>query len=295
MTGEVHTTTVPTPDGRALCVEVAGEDSGRPVLVQGGTPNSRHLYERWIEDAERRGIRLFSYDRPGYGGSTPQPGHSVADGAADVRAIAEAFEVDRLAVWGISGGGPYALASASLDPDLIVAAGAVGSIAPWDAPALDYFGGMGEENVEDVKLLFSDRDAARKKLGQDREDLMRVSADQITDGWKSLVSPPDAAVLNGGFAQWLLHGFQDGLAPGDQGWWDDGIAHVSPWGFELDSIRVPVKVWHGRHDRFVPLQHGRWLAEHVPNAEAELSENDGHLTLIVSRIPEVHEWLLRHF
>jgi pimeloyl-ACP methyl ester carboxylesterase len=295
MTSDVQTITVEAPDGRALCVEVAGHRSGHPVLVHIGTPNSRHLYSRWIEDAERRGIRLFSYDRPGYGGSAPDPGHSVADGAEDVRAIAQALEVDRLAVWGLSGGGPYALASAALLPEMVVAAGVVGSIAPWGAPGLDYFTGMGEDNVEDIQLFFSDRQAARKKAQRDREELLGVSADQIMKVMKSLLSVADAEALSGDFAEWLVASSHAGLAPGEQGWWDDSAAHLSPWGFELESIRVPVKVWHGAQDRFVPFQHGRWLAEHVPGAEAALSETDGHLTLLVNKVGEVHEWLLRHF
>jgi pimeloyl-ACP methyl ester carboxylesterase len=60
-------------------------------------------------------------------------------------------------------------------------------------------------------------------------------------------------------------------------------------------MRVPVKIWHGRHDRFVPFQHGQWLAEHVPGAEAELSETDGHLTFLVDKVGEIHDWLLAHF
>lgn len=294
MISEVQTTTVQTPDGRELCVELAGDPGGRPVLVHGGTPNSRHMFGRWIEDAERRGIRLFSYDRPGYGGSTPQPGHSVADSAADVRAIAEAIQVDRLGVWGMSGGGPYALASAALLPDLVAAAGVVASIAPWDAPGLDYFTGMGEDNVDDIKLYFSDRERAREKSAQDREEMLSVTVDQITRGIESLVSEADAAVLTGDFAESLVRDFQDGLAPGDQGWWDDSASHLEPWGFELESIRVPVKIWHGHQDRFVPVQHGQWLAQQVPGAEADISETDGHLTLLVNRVPEVHKWLLSH-
>lgn len=294
MISEVQTTTVSTPDGRELCVELAGNPGGRTILIHSGTPNSRHMYGRWIEDAEQRGARLVSYDRPGYGGSTPQPGHSVADGASDVRAIAEAMQIDRLAVWGVSGGGPYALASAALLPDLVVAAGVLASIAPWGVPGLDFFAGMGEDNVEDIELFFSDREAARRKAAQDREELLSVTADQITKGWESLVSPADAAVLTGDFAELLVRDFQDGLAPGDQGWWDDNVSHLSPWGFELDSIRVPVRIWHGHQDQFVPVQHGQWLAEHVSGAEADITETDGHLTLLVNRVPEVHEWLLGH-
>jgi pimeloyl-ACP methyl ester carboxylesterase len=59
-----------------------------------------------------------------------------------------------------------------------------------------------------------------------------------------------------------------------QGWWDDGAAQLAAWRFDLASVRVPVKVWHGRHDRFIRFQHGEWLADHIPGAEAALSDSD---------------------
>jgi len=93
--------TARTPDGRTLAIEEAGDPAGRPVLVHNGTPNSRHLYAPIAADAAARGLRLIGYDRPGYGGSTPQPGRTVADCAADVRAICAELGVDRLAMWGI--------------------------------------------------------------------------------------------------------------------------------------------------------------------------------------------------
>ena len=292
MSAPLETRTVRTPDGRELCVEIAGEAAERTILVHNGTPNSRHLYRPWIEDAAARGVRLISYDRPGYGGSTPQPGHTVADGAADVRAIADELEIESLAVWGLSGGGPYALACAALLGDLVVAAAVLGSLAPWDAPDLDFLAGMGELNVEGIERYFDDPERDREEGRERREELLQTTAHEMREQLESLLSDVDAAVLTGDFAEWLTRCTHDGLAPSDQGWWDDGVAHLSPWGFDLETIRVPVKVWHGRHDRFVPFQHGQWLAEHVPGAEAELSESDGHLTLLTNRVPEVHAWLL---
>jgi pimeloyl-ACP methyl ester carboxylesterase len=113
-----------------------------------------------VVDASEKGIWLISYDRPGYGGSTVDPGHTVASGSDDVRAIAEGLGIERLGVWGISGGGPYALACAALLPDLVVAVAAVASIAPYAQEVFDYYRGMGERNAEDIKLFFSDREAA---------------------------------------------------------------------------------------------------------------------------------------
>lgn len=290
---QVETRTVAAPDGRALMVEFGGDPAGLPILVHNGSPNSRHLYGPWLEDAAQNGIQLLSYDRPGYGGSTPQPGRTVADCADDVRAIAQALGIQRLAVWGVSGGGPHALACAALLPDLVAAVSTLGSIAPYGAPGLDYFAGMGSDNAEDVKLYLSDPAASRIKARQDRLDVLARTADDIAQGLKSLLSPVDAAALNDDLAAWLALCGTAGLATTDEGWWEDGVAHLSPWGFEFDAISIPVQVWHGRHDQFVPFQHGEWLAAHVPGAEAHLSESDGHLTLL-HRIPEVHRWLTRH-
>jgi pimeloyl-ACP methyl ester carboxylesterase len=283
--------TVRTPDGRTLALEEAGDPNGRPVLVHGGTPNSRHLYPPTAADAAVRGLRLISYDRPGYGGSTSQPGRSVADCAADVRAICAELSIKRLAMWGISGGGPHVLACAALLPDLVTAAASLASPAPLDAEGLDWFAGMGELNAEDARLFLRDRQAARAKLESDREEILAAKAAEMTAALRTLLSPTDAAVLKDSLADYFVYCDHEGLAPGGEGWWEDSVADASPWGFELSAISVPVLLLHGRHDQFVPFGHGEWLAARIPGVEARLSDQDGHLTLLTNRVPEVHSWL----
>ena len=284
---------VRTPDGRTLAVEDAGDPAGRPVLVHLGTPNSRHLYGPWVADAAGRGLRLICYDRPGYGGSTPQPGRSIADCAGDVRAICAALGIDRLAMWGWSGGGAHVLACAALLPDLVAAAASLASLAPYGADGLDYFAGMGQDNIDEFRLLLTDPEAARTKIDKDVEGLLAASASDVAQGFASMSAPVDAAVLQGEVAAWLAYAVQDGLAPGSQGWWDDDRAHLGPWGFELADITIPVLLLHGRQDNFVPFGHGQWLATHIPGVEARLLDNDGHLTLTLAehRIGDVHAWL----
>lgn len=282
---------VETPDGRKLAIEEGGDPAGRPVLVHSGSPNSRHLYGPNLADAAERGLRLICYDRPGYGGSTAQPGRTVADCAQDVRAICAALQIDRLAVWGISGGGPHALACAALLPDLVVAAASLASIAPYGAEGLDYFAGMGQGNVDDIKLFLSDRVAARAKNDADREVFLKATPSDLTNDLESLLTPTDAAVLTGELAEYLVRCSHDGLAPGGEGWWDDGVAFIDPWGFDLADIRVPLLLLHGREDKFVPFGHGEWLASHIPGVQPRLLDHDGHLTLLEHRVAEVHSWL----
>jgi pimeloyl-ACP methyl ester carboxylesterase len=287
--------TITTADGRVLRVEIAGDRRGRPIVMHHGTPGSGHPYGPHVADATERGVCLIGYDRPGYGGSTAQPGRTVADCVADVSAIANELGYDRIGVWGVSGGGPHALACAALLPELVVGVVSLASLAPYGAPGLDFFVGMGQENVDDIKLTLTDEARAREKAVEDRRRMLNLTVESMVDMAPTLVSPVDAAVHTRELAEFLHDGIHEGLAPGVEGWWDDGVAHLRPWGFELESIAMPVQLWHGRHDQFVPFQHGEWLASRIPGVEAHLTDEDGHLTLIQRRIPEAHAWLLERF
>lgn len=286
---------VTTPDGRRLRVETSGDPDGKPVVMLHGTPGAGFAFPPHSADAAAKGICLIAYDRPGYGGSTPHPGRSVGDCAADVRAIAAALGYDRIGVWGVSGGGPHALACAALLPDLLVGAVSIASLAPYGVPGLDYFDSMGQENVDDIKLTLTDEPRAHAKAIEDRERLLSLTLETMRDAFPTLLSPVDAAAQTPDLVEYLFKSDHDGLAPGVEGWAEDGIAMLRPWGFELESIRTPVQLWHGRHDRFVPFQHGEWLARHIPGVEARLSDTDGHVTLLKDSIPQVHAWLLERF
>jgi pimeloyl-ACP methyl ester carboxylesterase len=286
--------TVPSPDGRILAVEEAGDPGGLPVLVHNGTPNSRHLYAPVVADATARGLRVIGYDRPGYGGSSPQPGRTVADCAADVRVICAALGIERLVTWGISGGGPHVLATAALLPDLVAAAASLASLAPYDADGLDWFEGMGQDNVDDLKLAVTDEKAALAQCEDQRAGVLAASAATLAATMPSLLTPTDAAVFTGELAEYLDWSGREGLAASAEGLFEDGETFVRPWGCDPATISVPLLIMHGREDLFVPFGHGQWLAAHIPAAEARLLDHDGHLTLLQNHVGEVHAWLAAH-
>jgi pimeloyl-ACP methyl ester carboxylesterase len=286
---------VTTTGGRTLAVREGGDPDGVPVLVHNGTPGSSLLYEPHLRDAEEKGIRLFSYDRPGYGGSTRNRGRRVADCAEDVASVCDALGVERFCVWGISGGGPHALATAALLPDRVAAAAVLAPVAPFGAEGLDFYEGMGEQNIEEFRAIFEGEEAHLAVLERDREELLAATPDHLVEVLKTLLGPADREVLTGRIAVFLLESTRAGVQRSLDGWFDDDVAFSQPWGFDLASIRVPVLHWQGEQDRFVPFGHGVWLSEHIPGVESHLSPEDGHITLAERRVPEVHAWLLERF
>src|SRR5918996_2548258 len=143
-----------TPDGRTLSYVEAGNQDGPVLLSQHGTPGAGRLYRSEIQGAERLGARLVAYSRPGYDGSTANPGRSVADAAADVAALLDTLGAGRFATYGWSGGGPHALACAALLPERCAAAATIAGAAPSDQRDLEFLDGMGAGNVEEFGAAF---------------------------------------------------------------------------------------------------------------------------------------------
>ena len=283
---------ITTPDGRTLRVLEAGREGGHAILVHNGTPCGRLLHDENIEDAESRGARLISWDRPGYGGSDRRAGRTVADVAADAVAVADALGAERFVTWGESGGGPHSLAVAALLPERCAAAASLAGVAPYDAEGLDWLADMGEDNVEEFSLALAGEAQLRPFLEQAREGILAASPEEIADEMQTLLSGPDRAMFSTEFAAYMKALFADGLAPGIEGWLDDDLAFSRDWGFDLAAIEIPVLLWQGEQDLMVPPAHGRWLAERIPGVEANIHPDEGHLTLIETRVPEVHAWLL---
>ena len=138
---------------------------------------------------------------------------------------------------------------------------------------------MGDENV----AAFSAADAGEAALMPLAEavgpSFAAVTPADLARRLGSLVSEVDRPALGGEAARWLAEVFQASVHNGPWGWYDDELALVAPWGFEVDAIRGPVAVWQGGQDRMTPFAHGEWLASHLPGAHAHLLPDEGHLSL----------------
>jgi pimeloyl-ACP methyl ester carboxylesterase len=283
---------VRAPDGRALEVRVTGPEGGTTLIAHGGTPDDGSLHSETLEEGARRGLRQVSYARPGYAGCDRQEGRSVADCAADIAAIADALGIERFHTVGWSGGAPHALACAALLPDRVISAATVAGAAPHDGDGMDWSAGMGDENIEEMGLAERGADALAPFLERQVEEIRESTPDDLLAILGDLVSEPDRAALTGDYAAESHATLLGAVSTGIWGWLDDDLAFVHPWGFDMGAIRVPVSIWQGREDRFVPLSHGEWLAAHVPGSRSNLLEGEGHISLSRHRYGDVLDELL---
>jgi pimeloyl-ACP methyl ester carboxylesterase len=266
------------PDGRTLHIYDTGPaDGGRlPVFYHHGTPNIGLPPEPLFAVSDRLGLRWVSHDRPGYGGSTPQPGRQVASVAADVAAIAEHLGLGQFAVLGHSGGGPHAMACAARLPDRVLATVDVSGPAPYDADGLDWLAGFPADSAAELRATLAGRAALEQYLATAEFD-------------PDIFTPADQAALAGAWS-WFGSVVGPALEGGPDGLLDDGLSSVAPWGFAPGQIRGPVLVLHGGQDRMVPSAHGQWMAEHCPGAQLWLRPDDGHISILGSA-PEALEWI----
>ena len=272
-------TLVERPDGRTLrAYDVPVDDERLTVFWHHGTPNVGTPPEPLLPASAARGIRWVSYDRPGYGGSTPHPGRDVASAAGDVAAIADALRIDRFAVLGHSGGGAHALACAALLPDRVVAAVSGSALAPFGADGLDWFAGINAAGTAELRAAVDGRAALERVLASSEFD-------------PEMFTPADHAALAGDWG-WLGRIAGEAQAGGIGGMVDDDLAYVAPWGFDPADVVAPVLVVHGDADRVVPPAHGRWLADRMASAELWLRPGDGHVS-VLAVATDALDWLLR--
>ncbi len=285
------TNVVETGDGRRLSVEVTGDLDGSPVFLLHGTPGSRLGPRPRSQLLHRLGIRLISFDRPGYGSSDRLPGRRVVDAALDVAAIADAYGLDQFAVVGRSGGGPHALACAALLSDRVSRAAVLVSLAPREADGLDWFGGMADSNVDAyagpagrLDRVIARLTATADTVRDDPATLLAMLYGEMTDSDRRVLA--DAGIRLG-----LMRTYAEAVRESPYGWIDDVSAFRAEWGFDPAAVSVPVLLWGGELDMFSPVSHSRWLGARIPDAMVVVKSDAAHLDAL-SVLPDILPWLI---
>jgi len=269
------------PDGRQLSYAQYGDPDGVPVFYCHGFPGSRmeaRQTDRW---ARELGVRIIAFDRPGYGGSDYQPGRRLLDWPGDIAAGADALGIDRFGVLGISGGAPYALAIAS----------ALGNRCP--AVAIVCGLGTAERHGDTVGMNGVSRGGIL--LGRYAPSIVHAVYGGIISRYVQRkpeaifdllnAKSPQAdriAIAEPGLRSTILDSVRTAFAQGGRGAARDLIIYARPWGFELESIRQRVWLWHGQQDGTVPIAFGQAMARRLPDCIAEFPEHEAHFSLPVN-------------
>jgi pimeloyl-ACP methyl ester carboxylesterase len=287
----IERTTLQLADGRRLDCSLA-DGGGTPVVYHHGTPSCGLPPHGWAQAFAERGLRYVAWSRPGYADSTRQEGRLVASAADDVREVLDQLGIDRAYTVGWSGGGPHAMAITALLPDRILGGASIAGVAPYPAAGMDWYAGMGPENIEEFGAALEGPEALAALLDTVSPSFRDVTADEIAATLGGLIDDVDRGSLTGAFAENMAETTREGLRNGYWGWFDDDVAFTRDWGFDLGSVGVPFHVWQGSHDRMVPYAHGQWLADRVGNACIHLHPDEGHLSLGVDAIGRILDELV---
>ncbi len=268
--------------GRSVMVRDAGDPAGVPLVYFHGTPGSR-LDVSFGEDlAKGMGVRVISFDRPGYGRSDAGP-YSLSRIAADADVVADRLDVGGFAALGWSGGGPFALAAAAVLGQRVTTVGVVAGDGPFQqVPAL-------RERLDESDLLalsFLPEDPARA-AGQflaGGEELLNMMMSGRDDEqaylavMAAMFGDPDADLFADPVLRRCLFASQhEALRQGPMGICWDNVAFVGPWDVDLADVRCRVHLWYGERDPLAPLASGQWLKDHLADAELVVYSGEGHL------------------
>lgn len=277
-------TAVRLPNGRHLGYAEYGDPTGAPVLFLHGTPGSRMIGRVVHEQALAAGARIIAPERPGYGLSDYWHAPTVAGWCRTSAALLDGLGIERLAVLGVSGGGPYALAFGSELYERVTAASVVGGVGLVEDSAglhgvsrLLFRTARLSERLLPFPLFLLTRELYRRP----ERVAARISAELARQG----VDHPWGG-------RFLLNDFLEGLGRGTHGLAAD-VARLGRWDFEPESVRVPVFLWHGDRDAEIAVSAARRLAARLPACSAEYVSGEGHLGLLPRQGSRILRELLR--
>ncbi len=271
-------------DGRTLVYDEHGDPNGRPVFYFHGFPSCR-IEAQVIDDAAKRhGVRLIALDRPGFGQSDFQEDRSISDWAGDVKEAAEQLGIERFAVLGVSGGGPYVAACAAKIPELLDRAAIVSgwgsadqpaarSGLPWSSRATLALWRMIPAIVHLTIWWLALNTRLFPKL------VLRISRRRLPPPDQQIVDRPEMKVM-------MLRSLREVFRRGSRGPAHELLLFARPWGFRVEEIPIEVLLWHGDADKTVPISMGRYMADAIPNCRATYYPNEGHF-LAFDRMDEI--------
>jgi pimeloyl-ACP methyl ester carboxylesterase len=264
--------------GTTLQVREAGDAAGEPVIHFHGTPGSR-LELAWADAAvAAAGVRMITFDRPGYGDSTEVP-ISLGSVAKMALELADQLGLGRFRTSGWSGGSPFALATAASAPERVEAVGLIACPGPYQLVpgALE---GLSAGDRAAAGLLPKDPQGAAAAFveGFDLSEAL-ASAESLFAMFEPTMCEWDRAQWKaaGSVQAAVLANMREAVKSGVSGCGWDNVAWVGPWDVDPSLVRCPVLLWYGGEDHAGMREHARWLDENLPDARLIVWEGEGHL------------------
>ena len=279
---------VPLKCGRDVCYDEYGDPEGAPVFFCHGWPSSRTLGLLADEAGCDAGVRIISPDRPGISRSAFEPKRKLLDWPPIVREMADGLGINQFRVMGISGGAPYAFATAWAMPDRVSAV-AIVSGAPPITELKDRNG---------LWKLYRWMLAANEKFPRFSRAAFGLAQPfgimgvpiRLRPLLLKFLHPCDAEVMREAALFNIFFESQRHAWGGSRGGvLADARMFAQPWGFRLEEIKVPVRIWHGKQDRSFSPEVAEYVAARLPNCELRIVDKTGHYSLPVRHMREILE------
>jgi pimeloyl-ACP methyl ester carboxylesterase len=272
-------------DGRELEILDNGINAESAIIFHHGTPGHANTWGDWLDAAATAGIRAISYSRAGYGTSDRHPGRSVISINNDIAQVLDSKNIIKFVSIGWSGGGPHSLAT-TCEPRNVGAISLAG-VGAFGVDDLDFLEGMGPENHDEFGAALKGEAVIDKWMNDNAGPMKSVTGSDIIEAFGGLIGDADKAALNAGGADQMAASMRSALAVSFDGWIDDDLVFVKPWGFDLAAITKSVFLWQGDDDFMVPHAHSYWLEKHIPTATLTFKAGEGHISLGIKYRSEI--------
>ena len=284
---------VPLENGRVIAFEEYGDATGVPVIFCHGWPSSRTMARLTDEAARDLGIRIISPDRPGISGSSSQPDRKLIDWPRVVERMVDHLDVGEFRVLAISGGAPYAYATARAMPERVRAIAIVsGAIPIADLP--------GREGLLPLYrwmlVLYQKRPQLLRKLFYLARPILslRLPVRLRPLLLKLLMLRPcdEDSLRDSAAFEAVFESQRRAWRGSTEGVMADAQIYAQPWGFHIEEVRVPVRLWHGNEDRAFSVRLAKEIAERLPNCKARYVDTAGHYSLPIRHMREILQDLI---
>jgi len=277
-------------DGRVLGYAEYGDLKGKPIFHFHGA-NSSRLSGRDLDlAATKLNARIIVAERPGFGLSDFKPGRQILDWSDDVSELADALQLDRFAVMGLSAGSPYVLACALKIPQRLTAAAIVSGDGPHGVL------GTNDGMLYSMRLVSTLCRRApwllRMFVGL-TDHTARHYPNRFFSYLTARLAEPDKALLaRPEIRQNYIANFIESHRYGTRGAVWDMVLISRPWELQLQDIAIKVYLWHGGADTASSPAMGRYIAHAIPNCQAKFYPGEGHLSLLINRLEEILSFLV---